>query len=101
MIIVNATIKPKENKKNEIIKKAESLIKASRTHEGNISYNLFNDTESETLLFVEKWESKELLQKHMETEDFLTFGHETKELIDGELSVEVYLAELVSDNNGE
>lgn len=98
MIIVNATIKPKTGKKEEIVNKAENLINASREHEGNISYNLYNDTESDTLLFVEKWETKELLQKHMETDEFISFGHETKELMEGELSVEVYLAELVSDN---
>ena len=38
MIIVNATINPKENKKENIIQKAEALIKASRNSEGNISY---------------------------------------------------------------
>ena len=35
----------------------------------------------------------------METEEFLAFGQETKDLIDGELEVEVYLAQLVSDNS--
>ena len=99
MIIVNATINPKENKKENIIQKAEALIKASRNHEGNISYNLYADSETDTLLFAEKWETKESLQKHMETEEFLAFGQETKDLIDGELEVEVYLAQLVSDNS--
>ena len=43
MIIVNATLEPVEGKLDEIVEKAEKLLKASRTHEGNISYNLYKN----------------------------------------------------------
>ena len=43
MIIVNAKLPAKEEKINEVIKQAETLINASRTHDGNISYNLYQD----------------------------------------------------------
>ncbi len=99
MIIVNATLEPVEGKLDEIVEKAEKLLKASRTHEGNISYNLYKNVEEETLFFVERWESKEALQKHMETEEFMEFGKETKELLAKELGIKLYAAELLSDES--
>lgn len=99
MIIVNATLEPVEGKKEEIIEKASSLIEASRTHEGNISYDLYSNVQDNSLFFVEKWESKEALQKHMQTEEFLTFGQETKDLLESELGIKLYTAELLSDES--
>ena len=98
MIIVNATMKPIADKKEEIIKKAETVIAASRTHHGNISYNLYSDIETGNLMFVEKWESKEALQKHMQTDEFVEFGQETKDLVDGDLGIDIYYAELLSNS---
>ncbi|WP_455645906.1 putative quinol monooxygenase [Methanosphaera sp.] len=98
MIIVNASLKPKEGKTEDIIKEANTLIAASRTHHGNVSYNLYNDVESDDLMFVEKWESKEALQQHMMTEEFKDFGIKTKELIDGDLDVKIYYGELLSNS---
>ena len=60
MIIVNASLKAKEDKIDDIVSEAEKLILASREHEGNISYNLFKDVLDDSLTFVEKWESKKL-----------------------------------------
>ncbi|RAP48775.1 MAG: hypothetical protein BZ135_00190 [Methanosphaera sp. rholeuAM6] len=97
MIIVNATIEPKEGKTEEIIEKADVLLKASREHEGNISYNLFKNVEDGFLFFVEQWESKEALQKHMQTTEFIEFGQSTKDLISGELGIKLFTAELLSE----
>lgn len=97
MIIVNATIQPKPEQKDTIISMANDLIAESRTHYGNISYNLFENTEDQTLMFIEKWESKEALESHMQSEVFHTFGQKNKELIEGDIKVEIYFAELLSD----
>ena len=97
MIIVNATIEPKEGKTEEIIEKADVLLKASREHEGNISYNLFKNVEDGFLFFVEQGESKEALQKHMQTTEFIEFGQSTKDLISGELGIKLFTAELLSE----
>lgn len=99
MIIVNATFEPKEGKIDEIIEKVNPLIEASRTHEGNISYDLFKNVQNDTLTFVEKWQSSEALQKHMQTEEFLSFGQESKELISGDLEIKIYTAELLTDES--
>ncbi|PAV06907.1 putative quinol monooxygenase [Methanosphaera cuniculi] len=97
MIIVNATLKPKNDEKDEIIKKANDLIAESRTHYGNIAYNLYENVEDKTLTFIEKWESKEALESHMQTDAFIDFGKSTKDMLEENLKVEIYFAELLSD----
>ncbi|RAP53064.1 MAG: hypothetical protein BZ133_00090 [Methanosphaera sp. SHI613] len=98
MIIVNASLKAKEDKIEDIITEAEKLILASREHEGNISYNLYRDVLDNSLTFVEKWESKESLEKHMKTDEFISFGNNVKEFLTAELDVNVYLGEPVTEN---
>lgn len=97
MIIVTANLPTKEEKVDEIIKEAEKLIVASRNHEGNISYNLYQDVLDKKLTFIEKWESKEALEKHMKTEEFIEFGKNSKDYLDDELNVEIYLSETVTE----
>ncbi len=99
MIIVNAALEPKEGKKDEIIEKATPLIEASRNHEGNISYDLYENVQDKTLFFVERWQSSEALQKHMQTEEFQLFGKETKDLMAGKLGIKIFTAELLSDES--
>lgn len=93
MIIVTAKLPAKEEKVDEVIKQAETLINASRTHEGNISYNLFKDTLDGSLMFVEKWESPEALDAHMKTPEFIEFGANIKDLVTAELGINVYAGE--------
>lgn len=89
MIIVNAKLPAKEDKISEIINKADTLIKASRTHDGNISYNLYQDVLDDSLIFIEKWESKEALDAHMQTSEFIEFGENIKELLTSELDIKI------------
>ncbi|AWX31582.1 putative quinol monooxygenase [Methanosphaera sp. BMS] len=98
MIIVNASLKAKKDKIDDIVSEAEKLILASREHEGNISYNLFKDVLDDSLTFVEKWESKEALEKHMKTDEFIAFGNDIKEFLTDELDITVYVAEPVTGN---
>jgi quinol monooxygenase YgiN len=51
-----------------------------------------------SLTFVEKWESKESLEKHMKTDEFISFGNNVKEFLTAELDVNVYLGEPVTEN---
>ena len=95
MIIVNAALQAKEDKIDDIIKEAEKLIVASREHEGNVSYNLYKDVLDNSLAFVEKWKSKEALEKHMKTDEFIAFGNNVKEYLTAELDVSVYVVEPV------
>ncbi len=95
MIIVNATLIPKEGKLDEIVEKAETLLKESREHKGNISYNLYKNVEDNTLMFVEKWKCRKGLEKHMEKEVFLEFGKSVKDLLASDLEIKIYSAEQI------
>lgn len=100
MIIVNATLTPKEDKKDEIIKMADELVSESRTHTGNIAYDLVENVENQQLKFLEKWETKEALEDHMQTDVFKDFGSNTKDLLEKEPKVGIYFAELLNDKSG-
>lgn len=93
MIIVNAKLPVKEEKITESIKQAETLINASRTHDGNISYNLYQDVLDESLIFIEKWETKEALDAHMQTPEFIEFGKNIKEFLTAELDIKIIVGE--------
>ena len=90
MILVLAKVFPKdEDSKNQIIAFSKDLIENSKAEEGNIDYNLLVDTSDDFLMFVEKWESIEILQKHMQTDHFIKFGQNIENLVSDNLGIEV------------
>ncbi|WP_407413362.1 putative quinol monooxygenase [Methanobrevibacter sp.] len=94
MIIVLAKTIPKdESAKASIIEFSKDLIKNSKLEEGNIDYSLFDDTSDDSLMFVEKWESIEILQKHMQTKHFLEFGQKIGDLVSGDMGIEIFNSE--------
>lgn len=93
MIIVNAKLPTKKEKSAEAVKQAEELIIASRTHKGNISYNLYRDVLDESLIFIEKWESQEALDAHMKTPEFIEFGENIKEFLEAPLDIKIIVGE--------
>ena len=44
-------------------------------------------------MFVEQWESKEILGKHLQTEHFINFGANIDGLLAGDLEINVFDAE--------
>ena len=94
MIFVLAKAIPKDgDAADKIIEFAQDLIENSRKEDGNIDYNLYCNTGDNSLLFVEQWESKEILNAHMQTEHFLKFGGNIGDLVAQELTINVYKAE--------
>ena len=91
MIIVLAKAVPKdEEAKAKIIEFSSDLIEKSKAEEGNIDYNLYENTSEDSLMFVEQWESIEILQKHMQQEHFLKFGQNIGGLVAAELEIGVF-----------
>lgn len=71
MVVVVAKNFIKKDKLEENMKLSKELIKETRKEEGCISYELHQDLEDETILtFIEKWESREHLQAHFESQHF-------------------------------
>ena len=94
MIFVLAKAIPKDDEAgNKIIEFAQDLIENSRKEDGNIDYNLYCNTGDKSLLFVEQWESKEILNAHLQTEHFLKFGENIADLVAQDLIINVYEAE--------
>ena len=94
MILVLAKAIPKdEDACEKIVEFAQDLIENTRKEEGNIDYNLYSNTADGTLLFVEQWESKEILGTHLQTDHFIRFGENIQDLVSSELIIDVYDAE--------
>ncbi|MCK5853487.1 antibiotic biosynthesis monooxygenase [bacterium] len=84
MIHVIAIIKVKENHVEEVENELLKLIKPTReTDKGCIQYDLTKSDEDPSLfIFVEKWESKELLDRHAGQAHVQKFVHNTDGLLD-------------------
>ena len=96
MIVVLAKAIPKdEDACEKIVEFAQDLIENSRKEDGNVDYNLYSNTGDGTLLFVEQWESIEILGAHLKTEHFLKFGDNIADLVAEDLIIDVFNAEAV------
>ena len=71
MIKVVAKHYVKEDKVNEFLEHAKTLVEATLKEDGCIEYGLFQDEKDPRILtMIEEWEDKEALDKHMMTEHF-------------------------------
>lgn len=94
MIIVLAKVVPKDDEaKNQIIAFSKDLIENSKAEDGNVDYNLYENTSEDSLMFVEQWDSIEILQKHMQTDHFIKFGQNIDGLVASELGINVFNSE--------
>ena len=80
-----------EGKEKEFIAKAEKLIEATRSEEGNISYTLYQCPERPTMfIFYEEYKDKRAMAIHAASDHFKTFGKEIEGLLAQELSIETF-----------
>jgi quinol monooxygenase YgiN len=96
MIIVQAKAVPKdESAYSKVIEAAQNLINESKAEEGNIDYNLYSNTGDGSLLFVEEWETVEILNKHLNTDHFKQFGADIDGLLVSDLDITVFNADKI------
>ncbi len=96
MLIVIARIYLKNGKREEFIEKAQDIVEKSRKETGNLKYELLLNSESENkIVILENWESREDLNRHMESEHFKKFGDLVMDLFDKPLDISVYQSEKV------
>ncbi len=68
MIVVVGRVKTDDGKRGELVRIGQAVAAASRQEAGCISYRLYEDTELDNeFVFVEEWESSEVLQRHFAT----------------------------------
>lgn len=71
MITVVAKCTLIDGKKEEYKQIVKELIEETRKEYGCISYDLYEDINDENIVtFIEEWESKEILDKHINSEHF-------------------------------
>ncbi len=82
MVRLNVSfIVEEEEKRKKVIEKAIELVSFSLRDKGCISYDLYGSlTNSDRLMIIETWNSKEDLQAHSETEHFKRLVPELKSL---------------------
>ena len=82
VLTIVARIEAKKDKIDFVKSEALKLLEPTRNEKGCILYNLHQDNESpEIFIFVEYWESQNLLQLHLESSHLKTFV----EVTDGSL----------------
>lgn len=75
MVYVIATLTVKPEMKAELFAAAKDCIAATHAEKGCISYDLFESTtDPDKLVFVEQWESADLLPQHSKSDHMRTFG---------------------------
>jgi len=68
MIVVIGRVRTDASKRDELVRIGQAVAAASRAEAGCIGYRLYEDTEVENdFVFVEEWESMEVLQEHFST----------------------------------
>jgi len=95
MIIVIAKIAVQPGNKQDVFALAKSIIAATRSEEGCISYELLDDPhDASACSFVERWTDMDALKRHMKTDHFLRWREASKDLlIAGRDQVGIYQAE--------
>ena len=94
-LLVLAKVEPKMGCQDSIIELSQELISETLLEEGNIDYQLLKSLNDDTLTFVEKWQSKEALKKHVRSPHFLNFSEESDEFVK-EMTIQVIGADEIS-----
>jgi|ERR1700689_1144470 quinol monooxygenase YgiN len=68
MIVVVGRVRTDPDKRDALVRVGQAVAAASRAEPGCISYRLYEDTEIENeFVFLEEWDSDEVLQRHFTT----------------------------------
>jgi quinol monooxygenase YgiN len=68
MIVVVGRVRTDPDKRDALVRVGQAVAATSRAEPGCISYRLYEDTEIENeFVFLEEWDSDEVLQRHFTT----------------------------------
>jgi quinol monooxygenase YgiN len=75
VIYVVATLTVKPEMRAELIAAAKACVAETRKEPGNIAYDMHESvTDPTRMVFVEQWDSAEMLGPHSKTDHFKAFG---------------------------
>ncbi|MBM7694063.1 quinol monooxygenase YgiN [Peribacillus deserti] len=91
MIIIHATFHVNPAKHDEFLTELQPLIAASRKENGNVSYNLYKNTENDNIfMMVEVWKDAQAVDSHNQSSDFTSFVGKVKEFLTAPLDVKAF-----------
>jgi quinol monooxygenase YgiN len=89
-IAVVAVLKAQPVKEDSLEEALGRLVSPSRKDDGCISYDLHRNSDDRSVfVFYERWESKELLDKHLAQPHLTAFSKKARELLDGPSDVKI------------
>ena len=81
-VTVIANVRAKSGAEAKVKQECLALVDLSRKEEGCINYDLYQSTDDSTLfIFYENWESREDLERHLETPHSLAFDKRAEGLL--------------------
>jgi quinol monooxygenase YgiN len=91
MIIIHATFHIHAAKQDGFLQEIQPLIAASRAENGNISYRLQKDTETENVFtMIEVWQDMQAVASHNSSEHFTSFVANAKDFLTAPLDVKAF-----------
>ncbi|MDR4984183.1 antibiotic biosynthesis monooxygenase [Bacillus cereus] len=96
MIIIHAIFQVDSAKQQSFLEEIQPLLHGSREESGNVSYDLYKDTEKESVYtMVEVWEDEAAVAAHNTSEHFTSFVSKASQFLTAPLNIKVYNGELV------
>ncbi|RSK27669.1 antibiotic biosynthesis monooxygenase [Bacillus sp. HMF5848] len=91
MHIIHAHIKVKSSERETFLDLTKSLISGSQAEPGNISYQLFQDTNDiNTFIMVEEWKDLDAIHYHNQTGHFIEFGKKAIDILASPVVVKTF-----------
>lgn len=91
MIIIHAEFTVDSAKHQAFVQEIQPLIVASRLEDGNISYNLYKDTEQDNIFtMVEVWKDDKAVEIHNASEPFTSFVAKAGNFLTAPLDIKAF-----------
>ncbi|PEE44785.1 putative quinol monooxygenase [Bacillus pseudomycoides] len=91
MIIIHAVFQVDPAKQQAFLEEIQPLIHGSREESGNVSYDLYKDTEKENVYtMVEVWQDAEAVASHNTSKHFTSFVSKANQFLTAPLDIKVY-----------
>lgn len=86
-----ARVEVQKGKEQEFIATTESLIKATRAEEGNISYTLYQcPSDPVEFIFYEEYKDQKAIDSHASSEHFKAFAKAIRGILAKDLIIETF-----------
>ena len=91
MIVVLDNLTVAEGKGNDVVEAFKKVVPLIRQDPGTVSYNILQAADNlDKITVLEKYENREALQYHGQTEHFREFGRSTRDLFAGRAEITLY-----------